>query len=52
MHRLDSVREADRIAVMDRGRIVELGSHEELLAAEGAYAALWHAWDSARGRGA
>ncbi|MFD4720935.1 hypothetical protein ACFWOY_18545 [Streptomyces sp. NPDC058423] len=48
VHRLDSVREADRIAVMDRGRIVELGSHEELLAAEGAYAALWSSWDSAR----
>ncbi|MFC5802611.1 ABC transporter ATP-binding protein [Streptomyces formicae] len=52
VHRLDSVRDADRIAVMDRGRIVELGSHEELLAAHGAYAALWHSWDSARRAGA
>ncbi|MEU2396297.1 ABC transporter ATP-binding protein [Streptomyces sp. NPDC007369] len=48
VHRLDSVRDADRIAVMDGGRIVELGSHDELLAADGAYAALWHSWDSAR----
>ncbi|MFE5621814.1 ABC transporter ATP-binding protein [Streptomyces virginiae] len=48
VHRLDSVRDADRIAVMDGGRIVELGSHDELLAAGGAYAALWHSWDSAR----
>ncbi|MFI5620914.1 ABC transporter ATP-binding protein [Streptomyces sp. NPDC051567] len=48
VHRLDSVRDADRIAVMDRGRIVELGSHDALLASGGAYAALWHSWDSAR----
>ncbi|MBZ9599618.1 ABC transporter ATP-binding protein/permease [Streptomyces erythrochromogenes] len=48
VHRLDSVRDADRIAVMDAGRIVELGSHEELLSAAGAYAALWHSWDAAR----
>ncbi|MEU7552266.1 ABC transporter ATP-binding protein [Streptomyces sp. NPDC044571] len=48
VHRLDAVRDADRIAVMDGGRIVELGSHAELLAADGAYASLWHSWDSAR----
>ncbi|MFE0601489.1 ABC transporter ATP-binding protein [Streptomyces sp. NPDC058892] len=48
VHRLDTVRDADRIAVMDGGRIVELGSHDELLAAGGAYAALWHSWDAAR----
>ncbi|MER7513106.1 ABC transporter ATP-binding protein [Streptomyces lavendulae] len=47
VHRLDSVRDADRIAVMDGGRIVELGSHEALLAADGAYASLWRSWTPA-----
>ena len=39
-HRLSTVRGADRIAVIDNGRIIELGSHEELLQKGGAYAAL------------
>ncbi|MGE7384314.1 ABC transporter ATP-binding protein [Streptomyces sp. NPDC004126] len=47
VHRLDSVHDADRIAVMEAGRIVELGSHTELLSADGAYAALWHSWSGA-----
>ena len=43
-HRLHTARHADRIAMMDAGRITELGAHHELTAAGGAYAALWKAW--------
>jgi ABC-type multidrug transport system fused ATPase/permease subunit len=43
-HRLFSAHDADRVAVVEDGRITELGSHDELVAAGGAYAALWASW--------
>ncbi|MEU4217363.1 ABC transporter ATP-binding protein [Actinoplanes sp. NPDC026623] len=46
-HRLQTSHDADRVAVMDGGRIIELGSHDELLRADGPYAALWRTWHGA-----
>ncbi|MFO5192882.1 multidrug ABC transporter permease, partial [Salmonella enterica subsp. enterica serovar 1,4,[5],12:i:-] len=42
-HRLSTLRKADRLVVMDRGEIVELGPHDELIAKQGHYWRLWEA---------
>jgi ATP-binding cassette subfamily B protein len=44
-HRLQTARTADRIVVMHAGRIAEIGGHDELVAAEGRYAAMWRAFE-------
>ena len=46
-HRLHTAHDADRVAVMVGGRIVELGSHDELIAKGGSYADLWASWHGA-----
>jgi ABC-type multidrug transport system fused ATPase/permease subunit len=43
-HRLHTAHDADRVAVVADGQVTEIGSHDELLAAGGAYAALWTSW--------
>jgi ATP-binding cassette subfamily B protein len=45
-HRLSTAARADRIGVIDEGRLAELGTHEQLLARDGRYASLYAAWDA------
>jgi ABC-type multidrug transport system fused ATPase/permease subunit len=47
-HRLSTMKQVDRIAVVADGRIAELGSHTELLAQRGRYAALYQGWERGR----
>ncbi|MER5333509.1 ABC transporter ATP-binding protein [Micromonospora sp. NPDC002717] len=47
-HRLFSAHDADRVAVVEDGRIIEIGPHDELVAAGGSYAALWRSWHGTR----
>ncbi|TRO61118.1 ABC transporter ATP-binding protein [Streptomyces sp. IB201691-2A2] len=47
-HRLHTAHDADRVAVMEDGLLTELGTHDSLVAADGAYAALWHSWHGER----
>jgi len=45
-HRLSTVRYADEIVVVDGGRIIERGSHDQLIAAGGRYAGLYRDWEA------
>ncbi|WP_405058708.1 ABC transporter ATP-binding protein/permease [Kribbella sp. NBC_01505] len=46
-HRLQTAHDADRIAVMEAGRLVELGTHQQLVTADGVYGRLWQTWHTA-----
>ena len=47
-HRLSTAARADRIAVVDRGRLEEIGTHDELVGQEGRYASLWASWNASQ----
>ena len=44
-HRLQTARRADRIVVLHAGRVEEIGTHDQLLAAAGRYASMWEAFE-------
>ncbi len=45
-HRLHTAHDADRVAVVEDGLVSEIGTHDELVAAGGSYAALWRSWQA------
>ena len=47
-HRLHTAHDADRVAVVEDGKLSELGTHDELVARGGSYAALWDSWHGNR----
>ena len=47
-HRLSTIRDADQILVLDQGRLIEAGRHDELLAHDGRYARMWRGHEAAR----
>ncbi len=47
-HRLFTAHDADRVAVVEDGRIAEFGSHDDLIRSDGSYAALWRSWHGER----
>ena len=50
-HRLQTAHDADRVAVVEGGRLTELGTHDELVEHDGSYAALWESWHGRSARG-
>lgn len=47
-HRLTQAATADRVVMLDKGRVIEIGPHDTLIATGGSYAALWVAWTPPR----